>query len=237
MTHGRSGSWRLFRAFEIDVYVHWSWFIALVVFYELFGRGNPALFVLLYGTLFGVVVLHEYGHALACRSVGGSVGHIVLWPLGGIAFVNPPARPSALLWTIAAGPLVNLALLPVGLVLLLLATGLGASETLQVYLNWFVLINVLLFLFNMIPAYPLDGGQILQAVLWYFVPRAKALLISSLVGLIFGGIMVAVGLLGHLNPEFGRTLPIRPLWLAILGAFITWEAHRTFRLSQGMMSR
>ncbi len=193
-----SGSWRIFRALGIDVYVHWSWFIALMIFFQLFGGDNPAMFLLLFGTLFGVVVLHEYGHALACRSVGGQVGHIVLWPLGGIAFVQPPPRPSALLWTIAAGPLVNLALILLGIAAILAGGALGAGDGILMYLTWFVYINGLLFLFNMMPAYPLDGGQILQAVLWYFMPRFRAITYSSAVGLVFGGLMVAFGLMGYL---------------------------------------
>ncbi len=233
MTGNMDGSWRIFRALGIDVYVHWSWFIALMIFFQLFGGDNPLMFLFLFGTLFGVVVLHEYGHALACRSVGGRVGHIVLWPLGGIAFVQPPPRPSALLWTIAAGPLVNLALIPAGIVALLAAGTVGASDAVLTYLNWFIYINGLLFVFNMMPAYPLDGGQILQAILWYFMPRGRAIYISSAIGLVFGGVMVAFGLMGHTNPEIGRALPITPLWMAILGAFITWEAYKTLQVSRG----
>lgn len=65
-----------------------------------------------YLALFGIVLLHEFGHALACRQVGGKAERVVLWPLGGIALVQPPPRPGALLWSIAAGPLVNLVLVP-----------------------------------------------------------------------------------------------------------------------------
>ena len=61
------------------------------------------------------MLLHEFGHALACRQVGGVANRIVLWPLGGIAYVNPPPRPGAVLWSIAAGPLVNVALVPITL--------------------------------------------------------------------------------------------------------------------------
>ena len=56
------------------------------------------------------MLTHEFGHALACRSVGGTADNIMLWPLGGVAYVNPPQRPGATLWSIAAGPLVNVAL-------------------------------------------------------------------------------------------------------------------------------
>ena len=63
--------------------------------------------------LFVIVLLHEFGHALACRQVGGQANQIVLWPLGGVAYVAPPPRPGPTLWSIAAGPLVNVALTPV----------------------------------------------------------------------------------------------------------------------------
>ena len=66
-----------------------------------------------YLSLFLIVMLHEFGHALACRQVGGEANRIVLWPLGGVAYVDPPPRPGATLWSIAAGPLVNVALLPI----------------------------------------------------------------------------------------------------------------------------
>src|SRR5579863_7593404 len=109
------GSIRLFRFSGIDVFLHWSWF--LVAAYEIqTRRGSYSSItwnVLEYLALFVIVLLHEFGHALACRQVGGRANEIVLWPLGGIAYVFPPPRPGALLWSIAAGPLVNLFLVPV----------------------------------------------------------------------------------------------------------------------------
>ena len=69
--------------------------------------------VLEYLALFVIVLVHEFGHALACRQVGGQANQIVLWPLGGVAYVAPPPRPGATLWSIAAGPLVNVVLAPV----------------------------------------------------------------------------------------------------------------------------
>ena len=87
--------------------------------------------VLEYLALFLIVMLHEFGHALACRQVGGTANRIVLWPLGGVAYVNPPQRPGATLWSIAAGPLVNVAFL---VILSLLGTfepidGVGGRHT------------------------------------------------------------------------------------------------------------
>src|SRR5271165_3392710 len=111
----RSGSIRLFRFSGIDVFLHWSWF--LVAVYEIQSRaGNYSSVtwsVLEYLALFLIVTTHEFGHALACRQVGGRANRIVLWPLGGVAYVDPPPRPGATLWSIAAGPLVNVALMPI----------------------------------------------------------------------------------------------------------------------------
>ena len=111
----QSGSIRLFRFAGIQVYLHFSWF--LVAAYQLTQRLNnyeSQIFALYeYLALFAIVLLHEFGHSLACRQTGGSADQIVLWPLGGVAFVDPPRRPGAVLWSIAAGPLVNVALVPV----------------------------------------------------------------------------------------------------------------------------
>src|SRR6266481_4888861 len=84
--------------------------------------------VLEYLGLFCIILMHEFGHALACRQVGGKADQIVLWPLGGVAYVDPPQRPGATLWSIAAGPLVNVALFPVLTVLLKLAKPLGWGD-------------------------------------------------------------------------------------------------------------
>src|SRR5215217_3207445 len=108
-----SGTIRLFRISGITVFLHWSWFLVAVYEIQQKGRYSSVSWgVLEYVTIFAIVTLHEFGHALACRQVGGRAEEIVLWPLGGIAFVSPPPRPGAMLWSIAAGPLVNVVLLP-----------------------------------------------------------------------------------------------------------------------------
>src|SRR6266545_8157291 len=126
------GGIRLFRLFQIDVYLHWLWIVVAV--YEINTRSRDyssiAWNVAEYLALFLIVLLHEFGHALACRQTGGQADTIVLWPLGGVAYVAPPQRPGATLWSIAAGPLVNLILLPVALALALTAAGLGWTDTL-----------------------------------------------------------------------------------------------------------
>src|SRR5438067_4248551 len=123
----RNGSVRLFRFAGIDLFLHWSWF--LVAAFEISGRSRQyssvTWNVLEYLALFLIVMLHEFGHALACRQVGGRANQIVLWPLGGVAYVDPPSRPGATLWAIAAGPLVNLVLVAVLLFASILSRSVG----------------------------------------------------------------------------------------------------------------
>src|SRR5262245_1985886 len=105
LTTSRGGGFRLFRIFGIDVYIHYLWI--LVAVFEVQSRRNDYRSLVWniaeYLSLFAIVLLHEFGHALACRSVGGRADMIMLWPLGGVAFVQPPPRPGAWLWSIAAG--------------------------------------------------------------------------------------------------------------------------------------
>jgi len=95
----QQGSIRLFRLFGINVFLHWSWFLVGLI--EIQDRraayGSLVWNVLEYLALFVIVTMHEFGHALACRQVGGQANQIVLWPLGGVAYVAPPQRPGAML--------------------------------------------------------------------------------------------------------------------------------------------
>ena len=186
----------MFRLWDIDVHLHWSWFV--VAFYSISTRvpnyASPAWAVLEYLALFLIVLMHEFGHALACRQVGGKADQIVLWPLGGVAYVAPPARPGATLWSIAAGPLVNVVLLPVliGIFHAVKATGtFEQSPDLYSFLRAIIIIDVSLLVFNILPVYPLDGGQILRSLLWFPLGKARSLTVATVVGLIGGLALVA----------------------------------------------
>jgi Zn-dependent protease len=181
----------LFRFAGINVYLHWSWFLLAIY---VFGAQNQFVnyssrlwLVLDYLALFVIVTLHEFGHALACKQMGGRANQIVLWPFGGVAYVSPPPRPGATLWCIAAGPLVNVALLPVLTVLALLASERGwpslRPDAFQ-FLITLLKIDLMLLLFNLLPIYPLDGGQILQSLLWFFFGRARSLMIAASLGFV-----------------------------------------------------
>ncbi|MFZ1218065.1 MAG: M50 family metallopeptidase, partial [Chthoniobacterales bacterium] len=188
------GTFRLFKFRGIQVYLHFTWF--LVAAYEV-QRANlyssRIWAVYEYLALFFIVLLHEFGHALACRQTGGRADQIVLWPLGGIAFVDPPRRAGAVLWSIAAGPLVNVLLIPVFYLALVVMAPL-ANEMPNTFLLIYQVrqINLLLLIFNMLPVYPLDGGQILRALLWFPLGEIRSLQIASVLGLV--GAVVLAGL-------------------------------------------
>jgi len=190
----QGGAFRLFRFAGITVYLHFSWFIiaAWQLTERSHGYSSPAWAVYEYIALFAIVLLHEFGHALACRQTGGEADRIVLWPLGGIAFVNPPPRPGAVLWSIAAGPLVNVALIPIfGALVFFARQSAGVSPDLLRLLGMIRYVNYGLLIFNLLPIYPLDGGQIFRALLWFPLGQIRSLKIASVVGLL-GGVALAV---------------------------------------------
>ncbi len=219
---GTSGTIRLAKIAGIQVYLHWSWF--LVALYEIQYRSrydSLAWSILEYVSLFAIVTLHEFGHALACRQVGGRAEQIVLWPLGGVAYVNPPPRPGATLWSVAAGPLVNVALIPVLGVALLLNPSTPSSDF-RIFLGQLNLINIGLLIFNILPVYPLDGGQIMRSVLWYAVGRARSLMFAVIVG--FLGV-AGLGLLA---------LVAQSVWLGILALFAGMQCVNGYRQAQAL---
>ncbi|HVX85737.1 MAG TPA: M50 family metallopeptidase [Phycisphaerae bacterium] len=193
------------RWFGITVVVHWTFLIW--AFFELSGSKTLDIDGLELALLFGVVLIHEFGHALSCKAVGGEAHHIVLWPLGGIAFVQPPNNPWAWLFSTVCGPLVNAVLWPVfylacqhlniqdgGDMIFWYGVHVGPERYLGVvfYLGW--QINRLLLLFNLIPAYPMDGGRMLQELLWLVVGFQKSLMIAGMVGTVAGLAFVVLGL-------------------------------------------
>ena len=217
----RQGSVKLFRLFGINVYAHWTWFLAFYVLPKLWeihysNYGWIALEVL---ALFLIVLTHEFGHQLACRQVGGTTHDIVLWPLGGVAYVNPPQRPGAQLWSIAAGPLVNVILIPIFAGLFSACYHLGWYDThpdaYQLVHNvW--RINIGLLIFNMIPVYPLDGGQILRSLLWFVFGRANSLLAASIIGFLGVALLILLAVLIFFIPGGEQNA----VWLGIMAAFI-----------------
>jgi Zn-dependent protease len=225
------GAIRLFKFGGIQVYLHFSWFI--VAAYEFTQRvgayERPIWSALEYLALFAIVLLHEFGHALACRQTGGIADRIVLWPLGGIAFVDPPRRPGAVLWSIAAGPLVNVVLFPILSILLVLMRARGlAEENPDLYRFVFMVgfINGWLLVFNLLPVYPLDGGQILRAVLWFPLVEIRSLQIASVIGLVGSIVLAGVFLL----------LGMSIFWTAVMVFFLLSRAIAGWQSAKAMVA-
>jgi Zn-dependent protease len=224
----RQGAIRLFRFAGVNVYLHWSWFLIAVIEIQSRARSYSSLTfnVIEYLSLFVIVLLHEYGHALACRSVGGNADQIVLWPLGGVAYVDPPQRAGAMLWSIAAGPLVNVTLLPIFTVLVFASRTLGwAAAMPDVYalLRTVWIINLVLLVFNLLPIYPLDGGQILRSLLWFPLGRARSLMAATIFGF--------VGVAGLLLFAFWT----RSTWNFVMAGFVLLNCWGGLRHAQHLL--
>ncbi|MCA9536891.1 MAG: site-2 protease family protein [Myxococcales bacterium] len=216
------GRWtyRLGRWLGIDVYVH-ATFLALLAFFGLRaglsgGAGAGLEQVAWMVALFGSVVLHEYGHALAARSFGIGTQDITLYPIGGVARLNAmPRSPGAELIVAAAGPLVNMALAFVFALghTLSADAGQGAFNAAG-ELAWplqFAVMNLGLGIFNLVPAFPMDGGRILRALLATLGNRVRATVWAARVGRVLALGFVVAGLFG--NPM-----------LMLLGAFVWFGA-------------
>ena len=219
------GAFHLFKVAGIEVSIHFSWFI--IAAYQLLvrphGYTNPVWAGYEYLMLFGIVLLHEFGHAIACRQTGGEANHIMLWPLGGVAFVRPPLRPGAQLWSVAAGPLVNVVLFPFFVLAQLSAYRAGWPVThtdayrLLVAATW---INGAILIFNLLPIYPLDGGQILRSLLWFPLGRIRSLQIASGIGFVGSA---AVGVIA---------IWLQSIWIGILAFFLISQAMAGWRQAQ-----
>jgi len=159
------------------------------------------------GLLFLFVLLHEFGHCLSCRAVGGTADDILMWPLGGLASCDPPDRPWENLITTVCGPLVNLAICAIlfpflvynGVPALTLLNPFGEVWRLYATTWWPIAftfqVNYWLFLFNvLLPVYPMDGGRILQEILWFRLGKNRATRIACNVGMFVAAIVGAVSL-------------------------------------------
>ncbi len=209
------GSIKLFKVLGITVFLDWTWFL-LAYFQIKWSKDEPryssvAWHLAEFVSIFLIVLLHEFGHALACRSVGGRADRIVLWPLGGVAYVQPPMRPGAMLWSIAAGPLVNVALLPILYAIFFLTQNFHAPLDVQRLFFYLQYINLGILIFNLLPIYPLDGGQIMQSLLWFKMGFARSLRAATRIGIVAAA---ALGVYALSNQNY---------WTVVMAIFIGYQ--------------
>lgn len=201
-----SWSWKLGRVAGIPIYIHWT-FAILIVWLVAAGamEGGGLAAGLLQGgfvlAVFACVVLHELGHALTARRFGVPTSDITLLPIGGVARLQRiPEKPAQELLVALAGPAVNLAIILV----LWFAFGVrlpGATADTDAILHsgfWskLLLVNVFLAGFNMLPAFPMDGGRVLRALLAMKLPYARATRVAASIGQLMA---IAFGLFGLSN--------------------------------------
>lgn len=204
-------SFRLFTFAGINVHLHMTYIIFALFQVSEDARGGAQGIlngVVWLGLLFAVVLCHEFGHCFGARSVGGDPRHILMWPLGGLAFADAPMRLWPQFVTVACGPLVNVAFCVLSGAIIA-ATGqfkLGllyyclpviayhGSTTLLQYLGLFYSINLFLFAFNMLPFFPMDGGQLLRCALWAVFGYGRATIYACYIGIIGAAFFIAWGL-------------------------------------------
>lgn len=193
--------------FGTAVYIHWTFLLLLAWIVgsgAIQGHTAPQILhqIALIASIFVCVVLHEYGHILTARRFGVRTRDIILLPIGGMARMERlPSKPWQELIVAVAGPAVNVAIVlilgPVALVRGLLNPESMSPAALAQgsnYLLSLLSINIALIAFNMIPAFPMDGGRVLRALLAMSMPYAKATRIAATVGQIAALVFVAAGL-------------------------------------------
>lgn len=217
----RSWSLRLGRFFGIDVFVHWTFSILLVWIFLMHISGGHGvtggiagvLFVL---ALFACVVLHEFGHALTAARFGIKTKDITLYPIGGIASLEGmPEKPGEELLVGLAGPMVNLVIAFLIWVYLTatgqtldLAAAAGTDDMTRLPFLWNLLFaNVVLAVFNLIPAFPMDGGRVLRSLLSFVMDKSNATRAAAALGQFLAIMFVFLGFFYN-------------FWLVFIGLFV-----------------
>jgi len=228
------GAFQIAKWAEIPVRIHWS-FALIFVWVAYTGVSNGMSWDLIGWSmgfmvaLFVCVVLHEYGHALTARRFGVRTRDIILSPIGGIARLEKlPEKPIQEFYVAIAGPLVNVAialvlspyfvLFPMGYIFDLHSDAVLLESPAIYFVPALVLINVVLAIFNLLPAFPMDGGRILRALLSIKLGRLRATRIASIIGQV-----LAVGL-------FVYGIFEGSIVTAFIGVFVFLTATQEYRM-------
>lgn len=223
--------------FGIPVFLHWSFILLFSYGLYLIFSEKPGLDQIFWTILFSIslffcVVLHELGHALTAKKFNITTKDIILSPIGGVArLVKLPEKPIQELMVSAAGPLVNLGIFFILLPFYFLLDSFTRNELegffnpdsnvfflqssgFQIYFFGVLILNLILALFNLIPAFPMDGGRILRAALTIKLGRFKATQIATIIGQVLAFAMIVFGVL---NQNFMS---------AFIGIFVFQSARR-----------
>lgn len=199
-------SLKIATVFGIEVRIHitfllflaWIWFTS----YQVEGAAGALQGVLFILILFACVLLHEFGHAFAARAFGIRTPDITLYAIGGVARLNRiPDKPWQELIVAIAGPMVNVVIAAILIFGIHVTAGLQQVEHLESprieLLAKVASVNVILVLFNLIPAFPMDGGRVLRALLAMAMPYARATTIAARIGQGLAVVFAIFGFLGN----------------------------------------
>lgn len=213
--------YRIGHFYSVPLYVHGSTFVfSLVLFLSILFTSGILKGLIFTGIIlplvFSSIALHEYGHIFAASFFGISARGITFYPFGGIAQMKHETKNALEEFAVAAGgPLANFVLAAL-LFPFLYITPLSFYNPLCVLFG----INLFLGLFNLIPAYPMDGGRILRGVLWHFLGRRKATRIAAFIGQVFAIIIILIALIKFY------------LVLLIVGCLVFGQARREYLLAE-----
>lgn len=241
-------SFRLGRIAGIPVGINWSvlliaWLLSWSLASHRFPTSYPGHTPGAYwtaGVVAAVVFLasllaHELGHALVARRYGVRVDGITLWLFGGVAKLGgEAATPRAELRIAAVGPAVSVGLAALFGAVALALDGFGAPALIVGSAVWLATINVILAVFNMVPAAPLDGGRVLRAYLWRRSgDRLKATVAAANAGRVFGFVLIGLGVV-----EFAAGAGLGGLWFVFLGWFLlnAAKAEQTHAILRGALA-
>jgi Zn-dependent protease/predicted transcriptional regulator len=229
----------LFRLFGFKVRVDVSWLvIAFLVSWSLASGVFPTLhpdwstamhWAMGIGGalgLFASIIVHEFAHSLVARRFGIPMEGITLFIFGGVAEMREePPSPKAEFWMAVAGPAASLAVAGACFAAALAGGALGAPESVSTVVGYLATINVILAVFNMMPAFPLDGGRVLRSVLWGWKENIRwATRVSSQIGIAFGALLIVLGLFSLLNGQL-----VGGLWWILIGLFVRQGAQGSYR--------
>jgi len=238
--------WRLFRLLGIPISVDASWLIILALLTLSLASAFPALLhsyfpaatheltPFEYGVMglvtalafFGCILLHELGHAIVARARGMPIRGITLFLFGGVAELGdePPSARTEFLMAIA-GPIVSV-ILAIGFwILAVVGYNGGWPHPLVIVLGYLGMINGLVLAFNLIPAFPLDGGRVLRSILWSVTGnRRRATYWASLSGQTFAWLLIAWGLM-----QFFAGNWLGGIWIGMIGLFLNTAAQSGYQ--------
>ena len=213
----------------IPIRVHWSFVLILgYVAYINYRAGNEfheIIWSLIYVlAIFICVTLHELGHALAALKYGIQTKSITLYPIGGVAALEKiPEKPLEELWVALAGPLVNVIISSILWTWIYISPTVYSFEDIGIQINSHNLIinlaavNIIMVIFNLLPAFPMDGGRVFRSLLSLAIGRMKATYIAMLMGQIISVVFVIWGFMG--NP-----------FLIFIGIFIFFGAAQEYQM-------